>query len=169
MIVSAAPHAPTLTFITRLSVDVGRPVELGESAWGWRRFIPVTGGSLAGPYLAGRILPGGGDWQTVRGDGVIDLAAHYPLQLTDGTCVEFDNQGLRHDIGRASSHYFQTTARLIAPGGTYQWLTRTVFVAAAERQAESVQLAVFALGDFSTTRGDENAAHEPSGGATRTP
>lgn len=149
---AALPHPPKLTFITRFVVDVGPPIDLGESIQGRRRFVPVVGGTLAGPYLSGHILTGGGDWQTIRPDGVIDLAARYTLELADGTRVEFSNQGLRHDeTGEATSDdYFQTTACLTAPLGVYQWLTRTVFVAGAERHALGVHLELFALGDFST-------------------
>ncbi|MGB7757392.1 MAG: DUF3237 domain-containing protein [Salinisphaera sp.] len=156
---AASPKPPVLTFIARFVVDVGAPIDLGESVQGRRRFVPVVGGTLDGPYLSGRILPGGGDWQTIRPDGVIDLAARYTLELVDGTRVEFDNQGLRHDETGAtegealatSQYYFQTTARLIAPVGPYQWLTRTVFVAGAERRSDGVHLELFALGDFSTS------------------
>ncbi|MES1953794.1 hypothetical protein SAHY_04398 [Salinisphaera hydrothermalis EPR70] len=89
---------------------------------------------------------------------MIDLAARYTLELADGTRVEFDNQGLRHEEVGASAegedaaptYYFQTTARLMAPVGPYQWVTRTMFVAAAERRSDGVHLELFALGDFST-------------------
>ncbi|HET7313400.1 DUF3237 domain-containing protein [Salinisphaera sp.] len=141
-----------LTFIAHLAVEVGAPIDLGEGAQGRRRFIPVVGGTLDGPYLSGRIPAGGGDWQTIRADGVIDLAAHYSLELDDGTRVEFDNRGLRHgetEDGEPASSYFQTTARLIAPLGPYQWVTRTVFVASAERRPAGVDLDLFALGDLS--------------------
>lgn len=155
---AVSPNPPALTFIARLVVDVGTPIDLGESVQGRRRFVPVVGGTIDGPYLSGRILAGGGDWQTIRPDGVIDLAARYTLELADGTRVEFDNQGLRHDeTGESaggtvatSQYYFQTTARLIAPVGPYQWVTRTVFVAGAERRSDGVHLELFALGDFST-------------------
>lgn len=150
------PVPPPLTFIARFVVEVGTPIDLGESGRGQRRFIPVVGGTIEGPYLSGRILAGGGDWQTIQSDGVIDLAARYPLELDDGTRIEFDNRGIRHARTKASTtepaapgaYYFQTTARLNAPLGSYQWMTRTVFVAGAERRADGVYLDLFALGDF---------------------
>ncbi len=58
--------------------------------------MPIIGGVLSGLYLNGRILSGGGDWQIIRNDGVVDLRAQYALELTDGTLVEVDNRCLRH-------------------------------------------------------------------------
>ncbi|MES1936744.1 hypothetical protein C27AD_10361 [Salinisphaera hydrothermalis C27AD] len=152
------PQAPALTFICRLQVSLGEPVDFGVNALGRRRYVPITGGTVSGPYLSGRVLPGGGDWQTIRPDGVVDLRAQYAFELDCGTYVEMDNSGLRYappDVaaelaaGRAvspSDYYFQTCARLNVAAGPYDWLTRTLFVAGAERHADQVDVELFALG-----------------------
>ncbi|AWN15303.1 hypothetical protein SALB1_1096 [Salinisphaera sp. LB1] len=89
----------------------------------------------------------------MRNDGVVDLRAQYAIELTDGTLVEMDNAGLRHaDAGPGqgpgeSTTYFQTSARLNVAAGPYEWLTRTVFVAGAERFAYQVTVELFAVGN----------------------
>ncbi|WP_423822021.1 DUF3237 domain-containing protein [Salinisphaera sp. SPP-AMP-43] len=151
---------PILTFTCRLRVDIGKAMDLGLRAQGQRRFMPITGGTVEGPYLNGRILAGGGDWQTVRSDGVVELHAQYAIELIDGTPVEIEDRGFRHFDSEAvnlspangsmssTGYYFQTSARLNAAAGSYEWLSRTVFVASAERHAKQVVIDLFALGNF---------------------
>ena len=40
---------PRLTRVYRLEASVGRPLELGETATGRRRIVPLTGGTFSGP------------------------------------------------------------------------------------------------------------------------
>jgi hypothetical protein len=47
---------PELEHICDLSVEVGRPHEMGACAKGTRRIIPIVGGSAHGSRLNGRIL-----------------------------------------------------------------------------------------------------------------
>ncbi|MGN8159646.1 DUF3237 family protein [Salinisphaera sp. RV14] len=152
----SVPVSPVLTYVCRLEVDIGVPMDFGVNPQGRRRFVPISGGRVVGPYLNGRILPGGGDWQTVRNDGVVDLRAQYAIELTDGTLVEMDNFGLRYVDADArpgpgeSTAYFQTSARLNVAAGPYEWLMRTLFVAGAERCAGQVTVELFAVGNFFT-------------------
>ncbi len=154
----AIPVSPALTYVCRLEVDIDGPVDFGVNSQGRRRFVPINGGRVSGPYLNGWILPGGGDWQTVRNDGVVDLRAQYAIELTDGTLVEMDNRGLRYAPAEAGiaqgldapGSYFQTSARLNVAAGPYEWLSRTVFVAGAERRASQVTVELFALGNIFT-------------------
>jgi hypothetical protein len=64
-----------LEFAFAASVTVGPPLELGTTHLGRRRIIPITGGTVEGRRLQGKILPGGADWQIIRGDGVAELEA----------------------------------------------------------------------------------------------
>ena len=51
------PPAPGLRHALHLDVEVGAPVEVGATAAGIRRLVPITGGTVSGPLLSGRILP----------------------------------------------------------------------------------------------------------------
>jgi len=46
---------------------------LGQTPYGERRIIDIQGGTVEGPRLNGKVLPGGADWLLVRADGVGDL------------------------------------------------------------------------------------------------
>ena len=46
-------------------------LKFGMTPYGERRIINILGGTVEGPKLKGRILPGGADWQIVRTDGVV--------------------------------------------------------------------------------------------------
>jgi len=134
-------------------VYVGTPLEVGPVPAGRRRFIPITGGEVQGPLLNARVLPGSGDWQVVRSDGVISLRARYLLETPDAVRIAVDNRGLRRAspevmarLSRGESvlsteYYFRTAAEFEAPvGSNYDWLNKSLFVATAEREPESVRV-----------------------------
>ncbi len=68
--------------------------ELGDTPLGRRRIIGITGGQFFGERLSGRVLPGGADWQVIRGDGVADLDARYTLETSDGALIYVRNKGI---------------------------------------------------------------------------
>lgn len=85
-----------LDFAFGLRVRVAPALELGETQGGRRRIVPITGGSVAGPKLSGRVLSGGADWQIIRADGTAELEARYTLEAADGALISVLNRGLRH-------------------------------------------------------------------------
>src|SRR5947209_8285890 len=87
--------APALSFVADIRVDVGEPVTIGHTGAGLRRVIPILGGSVQGPRLAGRVVPGGADFQNLRTDGVMELEAKYVLEATNGALIYVVNRGLR--------------------------------------------------------------------------
>ena len=129
--------------------------DLGATPRGRRRIVPILGGTVRGPRLEGEVLPGGADWQYVRGDGVVELVARYSILTRDGVEIAVVNRGLRRappDVmqrmarGEAvdpASVYCRTTPQFEAPGGPYEWLNRSLFIASAERLPDKVRIAVF--------------------------
>ena len=145
----------TLQPLIRAEIALGAPQELGDTALGRRRIIPIVGGSFQGERLNGRVLPGGADWQLVRSDGVAELDARYVLETSDGARIYVMNFGYRHgpaDVLRRlaegkpvepSLYYMRTTPRFETAAERYTWLNRTICVATGARRAESVELDVF--------------------------
>src|SRR5262245_55936682 len=88
--------APPLEFVAELKVSIGPPIEIGETGTGERRVIPITGGTVAGPRLAGAIRPGGADCQIVRPDGMTELVARYVIEAEGGALIFVENAGIRH-------------------------------------------------------------------------
>ena len=146
---------PELEFVFEIAAKVARPVEVGPTPAGLRRIVEILEGSVHGPSLNGKILPGGADWQILRTDGVAELHAHYVLQTDDGVLIQVRNRGLRHgpdevlrriaegDRVDPSEYYFRACPMFEAPTGRYDWLNRNIFVAKAEREATQVILQVF--------------------------
>jgi hypothetical protein len=131
--------------------------ELGEAPHGRRRIIPITGGRVSGERVAGRVLPGGADWQVIRADGVAELDARYTLETDDGALVYVTNRGVRHGpaevIRRLAAgepvdpalYYMRTTPWFETGDARYAWLNRIVCVATGARRATAVELEVFEI------------------------
>jgi hypothetical protein len=149
--------APALDFAFALSVGVAPALEVGQTQAGRRRVIAITGGAVAGPRLSGIVLPGGADWQVIRGDGVAELEARYTLRAADGALIGVVNRGLRHGPEAVmrkliagepvdpGAYYFRCTPVFETAAPAHLWLTRTVFVASGARHPDRVEIAVFAV------------------------
>jgi len=141
--------------LLRAEITLAPPQELGETPLGRRRIIPITGGSFRGDRLAGRVLPGGADWQLVRADGVAELDARYTLETEDRALIYVRNLGYRHGAAEViqrlaagepvdpSLYYMRTTPRFETGAERYKWLNRVVCVATGARRAAAVELEVF--------------------------
>lgn len=146
---------PDLEFVYEASGELDPPIAIGPTADGSRRIIPIRGGRFEGPLLRGEFLPGGMDWQLLRGDGVTVADAIYPIRTDDGVVIQVRNKGLRHGpdevmaaLARGedvdpSAYYFRTVPEFIAPSGRYEWLNRSIFLCAGARYASSIKLWVW--------------------------
>jgi Protein of unknown function (DUF3237) len=150
-----APKPPTLTLAFTLRVQVGPPMEVGETQAGRRRIVPILGGSFDGPNIRGKVLPGGADWQIVRTDGLAELDARYTLQSDSGALIYIQNAGIRHappDVTRKllageavdpSLVYFKTVPKFETSAADLQWLTRSIFVGTGERYPSEVVVRIW--------------------------
>lgn len=149
---AAAAAEPTLTskYAFEAHVSVASPLVIGAATIGLRRVVPITGGTVSGPRLRGRVIPGGADWQVVRPDGVLAIEAKYTLESHDGTLIMVTNRGMRHGtpavlerLARGEpvdprQYYFRTSAEFEAPDeSNYAWLNRAMFIGIAERTADA--------------------------------
>jgi hypothetical protein len=144
-----------------------RPVELRElmsidvhvlplvDLGGGRRFVPFEGGTFEGrDGLAGSILQGGVDWQTVRPDGTLEIDAHYTLLTEQGEAIEVVSQGVRRasedvtarlargDRVDPDEYYFRTLVRLASPAPRLSWLNHLVAVSTGRRDRSLVRIDV---------------------------
>ena len=148
---------PELRHVCDIEVSVGPIRELGPTPHGRRRIIPILAGTVRGPLLDGEVVPGGADWQYVRSDGVVELKAGYSIRTSDGAEIAITNRGLRRatpdimdrlsrgEIVDPALVYFRTVPVFEAPEGPYAWLNQSIFVAAAARYPDNVQIRVFEL------------------------
>src|SRR5262245_51474816 len=133
-------------FAFEAHVLLGDVIVVGQAAHGFRRVVPIFGGTFDGPRLSGRVLPSGQDHQFVRPDGVLELEARYALETDDGITIAVVNRGIRRaspevaerlargEVVPASEYYFRTCAQLEARiGSRCDWLNGSLFIGEAER------------------------------------
>lgn len=80
----------TGTPVFTIDATLGDVVDVGPTPTGFRRVIPIVGGTVRGD-LDGEVLPGGADWNLERPDGSFELWARYELRLADGAVVSVTN------------------------------------------------------------------------------
>ena len=86
---------PRFRFFADLRVEVGAPQEVGQTARGLRRLIPITGGSATGDGWQARVLPGGADFQLVVNERMAELDARYVLETDGGDTIYVQNRAVR--------------------------------------------------------------------------
>lgn len=136
----------SLRYVFTLHVELADPVQFGVTTSGERRFIGITGGHFEGPGIKGNILPGGGDWNSVK-DGIVHVYARYSLRTHDGVPISITNEGFGRAAPGQMEHVFandfeeaekkssgdtwytKTWPRFeVAAGSSYEWLNRSCFV-----------------------------------------
>jgi hypothetical protein len=119
---------PSLEFAFQETVSLGKAVEVGKTARGERRIIPITGGHFEGPQIKGEIMPGGWDWQLTRADGCTDVKADYFLKTDDGAVINVVNTGEICPSAKGAPASVRTHPVFEPPLGKYEWLGRQAFV-----------------------------------------
>ena len=130
-----------------LEVAVVGLQKVGAVPLGTRAIAPIAGGHFEGPRLRGKVLPGGGDWTLLRGDGVLELDLRVTLETDDGALIQLSSFGLRHGppevlaaLARGESvdpttYYFRTTPRFETADPKYAFLNRLLAVSTGDRRA----------------------------------
>jgi hypothetical protein len=120
-----------------------------------RGAVYVDGGTVSGPRLTGKALPGSGaDWALFRPDGVLQTDARYMLEADDGTPILLHNRGFLWGrtpdvIPRiqdwmfrggppvpAAEFYLRAAPAFEVAAGPHDWLTRHIFVGIGDRYAD---------------------------------
>jgi muconolactone delta-isomerase len=150
---SVSPHLPDprLTLIYRLEATLAPPLDLGDTAQGHRRVVPLTGGTFRGPEISGKLLPGASaDWQIILADGTALGDIRYILQTEGGDLLYVRSQSIRHGspevlarLGRGenvdpSEYTFRTATEIETAAPDLEWLNKGVFISVAGRQAAGV-------------------------------
>jgi Protein of unknown function (DUF3237) len=130
---SSAPkaHTPQLVFVFEEYVTLGASIHPGETPFGDRNIVPITGGVFFGPKIRGKIMPGGWDWQLSTKTGCHSLDANYMIQADDGAIINVINQGTLCTFPGAATQLF-TTPTFEAPLGPDAWLNGGAYVGTLE-------------------------------------
>ena len=147
---------PKLEHVCDLAVAIAAPIEVGHTPAGLRRMIPITGGTVTGPRLNGKVLAGGADFQLILGGGTqAHLDARYVIELNDGTRVFVQNTALRVASLENSQRimngqpvnpdeiYFRCQPKLEATAQEWAWLNESQFIGTGRRAPDGVFLSFY--------------------------
>jgi hypothetical protein len=147
---------PQLEHLCDLAVTIASPVEVGTTPAGLRRMIPITGGTVTGPRVKGKVLAGGADFQLILGGGTqAHLDARYVIELDDGTRVFVQNTALRVASLENSQRimhgqpvnpndiYFRCQPKLEATAPQWAWLSESQFIGTGRRATDGVFLSFY--------------------------
>jgi muconolactone delta-isomerase len=142
---------PSVTPVYRLEATLGAPLDLGDTAQGHRRIVPLTGGSFSGPELNGELVAGASaDWQIVLPDGTALGDVRYTLRTDAGDLLYVQSRGVRHGraevlarLGRGedvdpSEYTFRTATQIETAAPELDWLNKGVFISVGGRSASGV-------------------------------
>ena len=148
---------PRLEHLYDMHVDLEPPQVIGQTPMGVRQVFIVKGGTFEGPKLKGTILPGGGDWATIRPDGALQLDVRATVQTEDGAMIYAYYGGFIHGppevLGRAvagedvplGEYYFYTAPVFQTGAPQYDWLNRTVAIGRGKVVQGGVEYRVWAV------------------------
>ena len=129
---------PKLEHLFDMHADLDVPQIIGPGPMGIRQIFPVKGGTLEGPKIKGEVLPGGGDWATMRADGAVQLDVRATLKTDDGAMIYAYYSGIIGDAMRVAGrvfagdevpltdYYFYTNPMFQTGAEKYAWLNQTV-------------------------------------------
>lgn len=138
-----------------LDVELTQLLTIGPGPAGEVRLVPIVGGRFSGEELSGIVLPGGGDWQTVRADGALEISARYLLKTDQEELIEVRSEGLRaataEVLARLASgelvppteYYFRTSIRFRTAAPRLARLNDRLAISYGMRRKSSVGLEVY--------------------------
>lgn len=119
---------PGLQHIFDIKAELNAPViYMGETQFGKRTIIPITGGKFYGPEIKGNVMSGGADYQLSDSvSGITHLHAKYTMRTDDGVDIIVENKGI---ISTYNGSYFFTSPVFEAPvKSKYSWLNEAIYV-----------------------------------------
>lgn len=129
------PYAREDDQILRARVGIGSFLSVGNSKYGSRRIIPITGGTFSGD-ISGSVDEGGADFQLTT-DAGLSLEARYTLRTNDGEYILVRNCG-NFAVADLTVPLMETRV-----DGPYNWLNDADFVGTITPGMSRVTITVF--------------------------
>jgi len=140
-----------------MHADLEAPQVIGATPMGTRQIFIVKGGTVEGPRIKGKLLPGGGDWALVRTDGAVQLDVRATLQTDDGALIYGTYGGLivaeLAVFGRLlqaedvplDEYYFYINPMFQTGAPQYDWLNRLIAIGRGKAVPGGVEYRVWAI------------------------
>jgi hypothetical protein len=140
-------------FVLQLSV---RPIQIvGTTPGAFRRVGIVSGGKFTGRRLAGQVIDGGNDWQTVQTDGTTTLDVRLLLRTDDGELIAMTYRGIRHGAAQVlqrvdggetvdpAEYYFRISPQFETASTRLAWLNRALSIGIGYRRSDGAVYSIF--------------------------
>jgi hypothetical protein len=133
----------------------GDSPQLIHTPYGTRTTVALTGGSVTGPALDGKILPGGGDWRIQGGDDLARVDVRLTIASDAGELVHCESGGVidmpedayeRLQAGRripSDEIYFRITPRFETGAPSLAWLNRIAAVGVGSLLPRGAEIEVY--------------------------
>lgn len=152
--------APTLgTFAFTISYDISAEHDVGQTPYGHRRLLDVSGGTISGERLQGSVLTGGLEYELTLANGVVEYQGINVLTASDGSRIFVRSCGVAADEGSPSRIIpdFEATTN-----GSNAFLNTGKWVATREVTGKTMKLDVYDVSNV--TAGEPRVAlHKPEG------
>jgi hypothetical protein len=146
---------PQLIFFADLSVQVGVPLEVGQTVHGTRRLIPILAGRVQGVGWTARVMPGGADFQLLVNDRMAELDARYVLETDGGDLIYVQNRAIRTaspevmaqlfrgEVVEPESVYFRCSPSFETASPALAWISERLFIGTGARHPDEVVMRFF--------------------------
>jgi hypothetical protein len=148
---------PSLSFFATLSIQVAPAHEVGQTAAGLRRVIPILGGQVQGDGWTARVLPGGADFQAIVTPTLAQLDARYVLETDAGELIYVCNRAIRVASPDVTAKlvrgepvdpalvYFRCTPTFETASATLGWINERLFIGSGTRFPDRVDITCFTV------------------------
>ena len=159
-----ARDTPDFSYLCTVDFEVaGGILPLGDTPFGARRVGYISGGSFAGPRLAGTVLPGGGNWSAagrIEGAGVGTFDARAVWRTHDDALIYVTYTGrsvvpddvraefadpARADLVDPGRYYLRIAPVFETAHPDYQWLNAVLAVGVGERTPTGARHRLFVI------------------------
>lgn len=132
------PTAGTLAFSVSLTVSATHDV--GNTQFGKRRQLDVSGGTITGDKLKGTVLTGGLDYELTLSTGAMELEQVLIYKTSDNTSIFVRNCG----VAAPGDSAIRIVPDIEAPtSGAYAWLNTTKLVGTRVVEGNKITLEVY--------------------------
>lgn len=126
---------PTLEFLYTVNCTLGASWPVGDTGFGDRVVIPITGGTFSGPRMSGTVTDLGADWGVTDSRGVFFPDTRYNLRTDDGADIFIRTSGPSQPDGRIFLRAMYETGH-----PDYEWLNYIVATGVLEPSSTGVNI-----------------------------
>ena len=152
------PTALQTEFLCTMRIRVVDSHIIEDIPSGTRRRIDLLGdGSIKGPRLNGKILPGGADALLTRNDGSLTPDVRLVIKTHDDALIFVQYRGIRHgkpeimdriaagENVSPNEYYLRNAPFFETSSGPYEWLNHIVSVGVGRRETDSAVYDVYEI------------------------